>query len=380
MTPFPNGRVLVVDDDDLFLRVCGSVLRRAGLIVEAVSNPVEALALIERQSYDAIVSDFCMPDLNGIALLKAARRIDATVPFVLMTGAPTIESAIAAIDLGVHKYLPKPFDVDVFVNTIAEAVKRRVGSVDLPSLNRRLDRALEGMWVAYQPIVEFSKRRVLAYEALMRSSAPEIKGPPDVLELAEKTGRLHDLGRTIRRLVASEMATLASDVDVFVNIHPADLEDPELYEATAPLAAFSKRVVLEITERASVVHNKEVNGHMEKLRALGYRVAVDDLGAGYAGLTTLAMIQPEYVKLDGSLVRNIDSSSVHQLIVTAVLDLSHDMGLRVVAEAIETTHELATLRALGVDVMQGYLFAKPAKPFIRVDFHALEPLSPAVAA
>jgi len=144
----------------------------------ACSSPTEALALIEKQRYDAIVSDFCMPDLSGLALLQAARAIDATVPFVLMTGAPSIESAISAIDLGVHKYLPKPFDVDVFVETVADAVKRRVGSEDLSSLHRRLDRALEGLWMAYQPIVEFSRQRPLAYEALLRTTATEVKGPP----------------------------------------------------------------------------------------------------------------------------------------------------------------------------------------------------------
>lgn len=364
------GRVLVVDDDELFLRVCGSLLRRAGLTVDAVISPTEARAMVERQRYDAIVSDFCMPDLSGLSLLKAVRDVDATVPFVLMTGAPSIESAISAIDLGVHKYLPKPFDVDVFVRTVTDAVARRVGAEDLSSLHRRLDRALEGLWMAYQPIVELSRRRPLAYEALLRTSAPEVKGPGDVLELAERTGRLFDLGRAIRGAVAKELPGLIADIDVFVNLHPADLEDPELYELGSPLTPFASRVVLEITERASVAHDAALTTHVRNLRALGYRVAVDDLGAGYAGLTTLARVQPEFVKLDGSLVRDIDTSSVNQMVVTAVLELSRQMGLRVIAECIETPQELATLRILGVDLMQGYYFGKPGKPFIPAEFPA----------
>jgi EAL domain-containing protein (putative c-di-GMP-specific phosphodiesterase class I) len=375
-----NGRVLVVDDDELFLRVCGSLLRRAGLTVDAVHSPTEALALIGKQRYDAIVSDFCMPDLSGLSLLKAAREVDATVPFVLMTGAPSIESAISAIDLGVHKYLPKPFDVDVFVNTVAEAVKRRASADDLPSLNRRLDRAIEGLWMAYQPIVEYSRRRILSYEALLRTAAQGIRNPGEILELAEKTGRLNDLGRAIRAQVARELPNLAPDIDVFVNLHPNDLGDDQLYDPASPLMAFSKRVVLEITERASVAHDADLNKHIEKLRALGYRVAVDDLGAGYAGLTTLARIQPEFVKLDGSLVRNIDTSSVNQLIVTAVVDLSAQMGLQVIAECIETAAELSTLRMLGVDLMQGYYFAKPSRGFVPVELGAPPAASGAPAA
>ncbi len=368
-----KGRVLVVDDDANFLRLCGRLLGDAGLLVECCGSPMEALARIQGHRYDAIVSDVCMPDLSGLALLKAARAFDATVPFVLMTGAPSVESAVSAIDLGVHRYLPKPFDLDVFVQTVSEAVARRAGSADLPSLNRRLDRALEGLWMAYQPIVEFSKRRPLAYEALLRTTAPEVKGPPDVLELAEKTGRLFDLGKAVRRAVAAELPLLAAGIDVFVNLHPADLEDPELYAPGSPLTAFASRVVLEITERASVAHDQDLPLHVERLRRLGYRVAVDDLGAGYSGLTTLARIQPEFVKLDGSLVRDIDTSGVNQLIVAAVRDLSKQMGLRVIAEAIETAAELATLRMLGVDLMQGYFFARPAKAFVRVDFPSSAP-------
>lgn len=366
----PSGRILVVDDDDLFLRVCSTLLKRAGMVVETCVSASQALTLIKTQRYDTIVSDVCMPELTGVNLLEAARAIDPTVPFVLMTGSPSVESAISAIDYGVHKYLSKPFDIDLFVNTVSEAVKRRLGSKDLTSLHRRLDRALEGLWIAYQPIVEFSKRRPLAYEALLRTTAAEIKGPPDVLDLAEKTGRLFDLGRLIRKSIASELPLLAPEIDMFVNLHPADLEDPELYDRSAPLSAFASRVVLEITERASVAHDELLTKHIAALRALGYRVAVDDLGAGYAGLTTLARIHPEFIKLDGSLVRNIDTSSVNQLIVAAVVDLASRMGVRVIAESIERADELAQLRQLGVDLMQGYYFARPAKPFVRVEFPA----------
>ena len=89
-----------------------------------------------------------------------------------------------------------------------------------------------------------------------------------------------------------------------------------------------------------------------------------------AGLTSLSRIQPEFVKLDGSLVRDINTSGVNQLIVAAVVNLSERMGLKVIAECIENREELVTLIDLGVDLMQGYFFAKPARPFVVVDFAA----------
>ncbi|MGV3624516.1 MAG: EAL domain-containing protein, partial [Archangium sp.] len=231
----------------------------------------------------------------------------------------------------------------------------------------KLDRALDGLWMAFQPIVEFSQKKPLAYEALMRTNAPDVKGPGEMLALAESTGRTHELGRRVRQQVAGVLDSFTPDADVFVNLHPADLDDTELYSVSAPLSRHAKKVVLEITERASVNDDAQLTERMMALRGLGYRIAVDDLGAGYSGLTTLARVQPEFVKIDGSLVRNIDTSSVNQLIVTAVCDLSRELNVRVVAECIETPRELATLRALGVDLLQGYYFARPTPQFAAID-------------
>ena len=116
------------------------------------------------------------------------------------------------------------------------------------------------------------------------------------------------------------------------------------------------------------MHLAELPSYVERLRALGFRLAVDDLGAGYAGLTLLARLQPDLVKLDASLVRGIEHSPAQQLIVASVLDLAHELGTSVVAEAIETLAERGLLETLGVDLMQGYLFARPAKPFVTPQF------------
>ena len=364
MPDVPPGRVLVVDDDDIFLKVCRTILKRAGFQVDAVSSSSEALERIRGQRYDTIVSDIRMPGGDGISLLRAARHQDPHLPFVLMTGAPTVETAISAVEHGALRYMQKPFDVDAFVGVVSEAVSRRVGAADLPALNRRLDRALEQLHLVYQPIVRASQGSILAYEALLRSTAPDITGPGDILELAERTNRLFEVGRAVRARAAQDLLALDAGVLLFVNLHPADLEDPELYSRDAPLSAHSWRVVLEITERASVSHLSSLDEHMRALRAMGYRIAVDDLGAGYAGLTTFARVRPEFVKLDASLVRDIHSASVQQLVVSTVLDLARELGALVVAEAIETELERNALKMLGVDVMQGYYFARPAKPFV----------------
>jgi EAL domain-containing protein (putative c-di-GMP-specific phosphodiesterase class I) len=358
--------VLVVDDDDLFLRVCTTVLRRAGLTVEGVSSAREALARVKTNRYDAIVSDIRMPEADGIALLKAARAFDAKVPVLLMTGAPTVESAVSAVEFGAARYLQKPFDIDEFASAVTEAVAGRTGA-DVPRLNRQLDDALKAVWMAYQPIVKWSTRSILSYEALLRCSHPDIKGPMEMLDLAERTGRVHGLGQVVRRNVANDLVRGPDDTLFFVNLHPADLEDPSLYDPGSPLAAWAPRVVLEVTERASLAHDAALPAHIARLRAMGYRVAVDDLGAGYAGLTTFARIEPDFVKLDASLVRGVDASSTQRRVIRSVLSLAREMGVQVVAEAIETAAERDTIAELGIDLMQGFYFARPQRPFCTVD-------------
>ena len=126
---------------------------------------------------------------------------------------------------------------------------------------------------------------------------------------------------------------------MFVNLHPADLEDAELYADDGALTPFAKQVVLEITERAALDRIHELSSRVTRLRALGYRIAIDDLGAGYAGLTSFAQLEPEVVKVDMSLVRGIDSSAVKQKLVRSIVALCTELGIQLVAEGIETPAE-----------------------------------------
>jgi DNA-binding NtrC family response regulator len=203
-SPSLRGTVLVVEDDDIFRRACRSVLTRSGLQVDSAEGPGEALALCGKKRYDAIVSDIRMPGGDGVTLLQDVRKIDPSVPFILMTGSATLETAMGAVEHGALRYLQKPFDIDQLLSVVGEAIHRRTTSVDIASLNRRFDRGIEGLWMAYQPIITWAGRGMKAYEALLRCEAPEIRGPGDLIELAEKTQRLPELGRAVRNRVAQE--------------------------------------------------------------------------------------------------------------------------------------------------------------------------------
>ena len=112
----------------------------------------------------------------------------------------------------------------------------------------------------------------------------------------------------------------------------------------------------------SRIHDK-----VAELRRLGFQIAIDDLGAGYAGLTSFTQLEPEFVKLDMSLIRDVDHSSTKQKIIRSMVALCHDMGKQIVAEGVERREEQDSLVELGCDLLQGYLFARPGRPFPAVD-------------
>ena len=381
-----GGRsVLIVDDEDLLARALRRVLEANGYRVRTVTNGNAAFEAIRQEPFDVILSDIQMPGMTGIDLLRIVRAYDLDVPVLLMTGAPTIETAMEAVSLGALQYIAKPVPNDVLLSGVERASrlhrmaamkrealalagedKTQVG--DRAGLQARFDNALATMWVAFQPIVDPAKSRVFGYEALMRASEPSLPHPGAILEAAERLGRLHDLGRRIRSLAAMAFVRAPSDALLFVNLHTQDLLDDTLYQKDAPLGDSAQRVVLEITERAAIGDIKDVRTRVASLRSQGFRIAVDDLGAGYAGLSSFAALEPEVVKLDMSLVRGAHTSDIRRRLIASMAALCRDMDMRVVAEGVETPEERDCVQLCGCTLQQGYLFAKPGPPFPKVAF------------
>ncbi|HEY4116425.1 MAG TPA: EAL domain-containing protein, partial [Byssovorax sp.] len=147
---------------------------------------------------------------------------------------------------------------------------------------------------------------------------------------------------------------------LFVNLHPQDLLDPELADPRAPLGRVADRVVLEISERAALDEVPQADARVSILRYMGYRFAIDDLGVGNSGIATFARCEPDFVKLDMSLVRDIELSEPRQRLVRGLVSLCEELRSTLIAEGVETDDEYKTFKGLGCDLMQGYLFARPA--------------------
>ncbi len=364
-----NPRVLVVDDEPALVERHARLLKRVSSIVVTAENGREALAKIESEPFDVVVSDIQMPDMNGTELLRAVRERDLDLPVIFVTGDPTVATAATAVELGAFRYLSKPIDGETLRRAVIDAAATRAlahsrsGASARADLEGALRSAIARLHMVYQPIVAVGTRSTTAFEALMRSSEPALPNPPAILEAAEKLGALHVLGRRVRNLVAADLDASAASPNVYVNLHSADLADSQLYDATSPLSHHASRIVLEITERASLEGISDLADRRSRLRDMGYRLAVDDLGAGYAGLSYFARIRPEIVKIDMSLVRGIDREVVQQHVVASLVTLATTLGMEVVAEGVETAAERDTVVRLGCTLLQGYFFAKPGPPF-----------------
>ena len=385
-----NGHtVLVVDDEQGVREAIARVLGRAGFAVETAENGQAALDLLrDGEQFHAILTDLEMPGIKGIELVRLIRERDLDVPVIILTGNPTLESAVAAVQYGGFRYLAKPFRNDEIVEIVRSAcgmyrlavLKRRslelceAGSWligDVAGLDAHFDNALKEIWIAFQPIVRWPDQSVYGYEALVRSTEPTLSNPGLLFEAAERLGRVQELGRVIRSAVSGLVPSAPGGSTIFVNLHSADLGDDDLYSRASPLSDHAGRVVLEVTERASLHRVTNLRERIGNLRQLGYQIAVDDLGAGYAGLSSFSQLEPDIAKLDMSLIRGIDASGRKASIVRSMISVcQQELGTSVVCEGVETLAERDTLESLGADLLQGFLFARPERQFRRMSIFA----------
>ena len=263
-----------------------------------------------------------MPDLDGIQLLKSVREHDLDVPVILVTGAPDIATAQSAITHGVFRYLAKPVDVQVLKDVLKQAVdlhrlvriKREAFALlgrdgrhfgDPAALQARFATAMETLWIAYQPIVRAKDRSLFGYEALLRTGSPGLPHPGAVIDAAEKLGKLPDLGRRIRASAtepfrAAPSERVSSSISTPTICPTKSSSRRSRPSAVSPTASSSRSPSARPSARC-----QDARERVARLRELGFRIAIDDLGAGYAGLTSFASLEPEVVKLDMTLVRDV---------------------------------------------------------------------------
>lgn len=219
----------------------------------------------------------------------------------------------------------------------------------------------------FQPILQLEGSRVLAYEALIRGPAgTDLFSPAMLFNLASHADLVGELDRACCECVLRHSDQLPNGTLLFANVLPTLINDPSFRQRmieTVRSGLDPSRVVLEINEGVAIRSYESLAEGVNELRSHGIRVAVDDLGAGYANLEHVLKLKPEFLKLDISLIRGIHQSSVKQALVSSLVQVGQAVGAVVIAEGIEEPPERDALMHLGVSWGQGYLFAKPAPGF-----------------
>lgn len=290
------------------------------------------------------------------------------------------------IDLGMG-YAPldlsgeKPIE-NQFSQALSEcrAMIRAPFSMKGLSVANRFNSILESRQISsvYQPILDFKSGSILGWEALSRGpSDSSFQSPLILFETAEKLGRLFALEKVCRESAIANVGSLEDNKKLFLNIHPKTMADPEFtpgktLELMEKAGLKPDNVVFEITERHSVQEFDLFYRTLDHYRNQGFSIAVDDAGAGYSGLTTIAELQPEYIKLDKSLIEGIHKDPVKRALVETTVSFADKIGSQIVAEGIETQAQAVCLKDIGVHYGQGYFIAKPQAPKPSISKECLE--------
>ncbi len=323
-----------------------------------------------------------LPNATAMAAVAVGQRVLAALAAPCVVGGQPLD---VGGSLGVAVYPDHGRDASTLLRRadVAMYVAKRAGggyalydplhdrhSTDRLTLEGELGRAIEDGALAlhYQPLVDLGAGRVARVEALARWSHPRhgMIPPDEFIPLAERTGLIAPLTRWVLEEALRQCRMWARGgiaLGVAVNLSARALHDPTLPETVAWLlkrhAVAPDRLTLEVTESALMADPEQARAVLARLSALGVALSIDDFGTGYSSLAYLKDLPVDEVKIDKSFVLGMSASAKDTAIVHSVSELSHNLGLRVVAEGVETVTVWDALTALGCDSAQGYYVSRP---------------------
>jgi len=216
-----------------------------------------------------------------------------------------------------------------------------------------------GVYIDYHPIVVTETQEIYGYEALARGVMRSLRSPEVMFDVAAEADLVWELSRLCRSRAIEGMDThLQPGELLFLNVDPHDFNDPAFNENEVK---YPERVVIEITERTAIKDYPKFRERLRAFREAGFRFAVDDAGSGYAGLGSIANLEPNYIKLDISLINGIDTNFIKQNLVETMVKFSNDHGAKVIAEGVERAEEFKAVKELGVHLVQGFFLHRPSQ-------------------
>lgn len=378
-------RVLIADDDEMNRETLAEIIERSDALelVGIAKDADEAIRIASLRRPDVALLDVRMPSGGGPHAASEIRWRSPTTRIVALSAFGDDRSVDDMLANGATSYLTKDASFDDIVDAIVRSVKgdallsstvtthvvaelgarleREHGQAeDRREKERRVGRLLEGgegLTMAYQPIVALTSGVIVGVEALSRFALPPQRTPDRWFAEAAEIGLGTELQLMAVSLALPALDQLPDDVFVSVNVDPTIASSPGLAEIVERWPG--ERIVIELTEHAPANDYPSLREALDAFRRSGVRMAVDDAGAGFASLRHILELSPDIIKLDISIVRDIDKDASQRALASALVAFSREIGTELVAEGVETAEEAVALDALGIRLMQGYYLARP---------------------
>ncbi|MEA5596642.1 EAL domain-containing response regulator [Rivularia sp. UHCC 0363] len=384
-------KILVIEDEESVRENIVDLLEAESFEILAAADGKIGVDLAVSEVPDLILCDLMMPNINGYEVLQKlhSQAATATIPFIFLTARTAKADLRKGMDLGADDYLTKPFTRSELLNTITSRLDKQVTTLKyisktnkntarfLPEfqivktclLRTLAKRNLKEFQVHYQPIIDTNSGLIVAAESLIRWQSSELGliSPAELIPLAESTGLIIPIGEWLIKNVCNQ-TKIWQDAGyknfystINISIHQLIQPDfvPKILKSLADNNLHSSSLELEITEGTIEQDVNTVINRMEELRSHGLKFAIDDFGTGRSSLIYLKQLPISTLKIDHYFIHNIDKDKQKSAITKGIIEMAHNLNLRVVAEGVETKAELNIVRLHNCDRTQGYLLSHP---------------------
>ncbi|MDJ0696682.1 EAL domain-containing response regulator [Mastigocoleus sp. MO_188.B34] len=382
-------KVLLIEDEISVRENLSDLLEAEGFETITAANGKVGIDLAISQVPDIILCDLMMPEIDGYGVLARLRQeiLTATIPFIFLTAKSTRRDVRKGMDLGADDYLTKPFTRAELLGAINSRLDKQIKmknylsnnysdiidfSPEMLLIKSSLRRAIEAgqrheFQTYYQPIVDIISGKIIAAESLVRWISPELGmvSPAELIPLAESTGLIISIGEWILENVCKQAkiwdeANLSSLL-FSINVSSFQFTQVDFYQKISRiLAEFeipANYLELEITENTIMSDFHTAVYTMQKLQSLGVKITIDDFGTGNSSLVYLKDFPIDTLKIDRYFIHNIANEPEKSAITKGLIQIAHNLDIKVIAKGVETEAELNFLRQNNCDAIQGFLFS-----------------------
>ncbi|BAY65199.1 response regulator receiver modulated diguanylate phosphodiesterase [Calothrix brevissima NIES-22] len=385
-------KILVIEDEELVRENILDLLEAEDFDTIAAANGKIGLNLALSEIPDLILCDMMMPELDGYGVLTTLRQdpSTATIPFIFLTAKSAKADFRQGMDMGADDYLTKPFTRAELLSAIVNRLEKQAAlkkhllstqsatmasSPKMQLLEVYLQRVVkqdkfQEFELYYQPIVDISSGKIIAAENVLIWQSPELGSVPSLefIEVAEAQGLILPLENWVFTSICEQIKMWQYNLDflsltININVSSSLFYCPQFIEDISAILLQKKvapeRIEIEISESIVMQNLNRAIAILQKLSALGVKIALDDFGIGYSSLTNLKELPINTLKIGRYYIHNVNSNQEKAALTIAVMEMAHNLNLRIIAEGVDTEAELDFLRQNNCDAMQGFLLSRP---------------------